>query len=76
MSPPVPELPVADVERAQRHYRDDFGFEIGWLTPDEDSRSRYPRGHAVIFLTEENATVRTTRFTGCSRRTSTLPTAS
>ena len=31
----VPELPVADVERAQRHYRDVFGFEIGWLYPDK-----------------------------------------
>ena len=30
---PVPELPVADVERAQRHYRDVLGFEIGWLYP-------------------------------------------
>ena len=30
---PVPELPVADVERAQRHYRDALGFEIGWLYP-------------------------------------------
>ena len=30
MGPPVPELPVADVERAQRHYRDVLGFEIGW----------------------------------------------
>jgi uncharacterized glyoxalase superfamily protein PhnB len=29
--PPVPELPVADVERAQQYYRDTFGFEIGWL---------------------------------------------
>ena len=28
---PVPELPVADVERAQQHYRDALGFEIGWL---------------------------------------------
>ncbi len=27
----VPELPVTDVERAQRHYRDALGFEIGWL---------------------------------------------
>ena len=32
--PPVPELPVADVERAQQHYRDALGFEIGWLYPD------------------------------------------
>ena len=30
---PVPELPVADVERAQQHYRDVFGLEIGWLYP-------------------------------------------
>jgi hypothetical protein len=28
---PVPELPVADVERAQQHYRDALGFEIRWL---------------------------------------------
>ena len=31
MGPPVPELPVADVERAQQHYRDALGFKIGWL---------------------------------------------
>ncbi len=30
---PTPELPVANVERAQRHYRDALGFEIGWLYP-------------------------------------------
>ncbi len=34
--PPVPELPVADVERAQQHYRDALGFEIGWLDPSHD----------------------------------------
>jgi predicted enzyme related to lactoylglutathione lyase len=33
---PVPELPVGDVERAQRHYRDALGFDIGWLEPDGD----------------------------------------
>jgi catechol 2,3-dioxygenase-like lactoylglutathione lyase family enzyme len=32
---PVPELPVADVERAQQHYRDTLGFEIAWLEPDK-----------------------------------------
>jgi uncharacterized glyoxalase superfamily protein PhnB len=32
---PVPELPVADVERAQAHYRDTFGFQIGWIEPDK-----------------------------------------
>jgi uncharacterized glyoxalase superfamily protein PhnB len=33
---PVPELPVADVERAQHYYRDALGFEIGWLYPGEE----------------------------------------
>lgn len=32
---PIPELPVADVERAQQHYRDVLGFEITWLLPDK-----------------------------------------
>jgi uncharacterized glyoxalase superfamily protein PhnB len=32
----VPELPVADVERAQQHYRDIFRFEIGWLYPGKE----------------------------------------
>jgi len=35
IGPPVPELPVVDVERAQQHYRDALGFEIGWLYPDK-----------------------------------------
>ena len=35
MGSPVPELPVVDVERAQEHYRDTLGFEIGWLYPDK-----------------------------------------
>jgi uncharacterized glyoxalase superfamily protein PhnB len=30
---PTPELPVEDVERAQQHYCDVLGFEIGWLYP-------------------------------------------
>ena len=32
-SHPTPELPVEDVERAQRHYRDTLGFEVRWLYP-------------------------------------------
>ena len=32
---PVPELPVADVERAQEHYRDALGFDVAWLSPDK-----------------------------------------
>ncbi|HZZ40474.1 MAG TPA: VOC family protein [Acidobacteriaceae bacterium] len=35
IGPPVPELPVADVERAQQHYRDALGFTIAWLEPDK-----------------------------------------
>lgn len=35
LSAPVPELPVADVERAQRYYRDTLGFQINWLEPDK-----------------------------------------
>src|SRR6266571_5022121 len=37
---PVPELPVADVERAQQHYRDALGFEIGAVS----------RGDVAIFF--------------------------
>jgi hypothetical protein len=33
---PVPDLPVADVERAQQHYRDVLGFEIGSLYPGKE----------------------------------------
>jgi uncharacterized glyoxalase superfamily protein PhnB len=36
MGRPVPELPVADVERAQQHYRDVLSFEIGWLSPGRE----------------------------------------
>ena len=47
--PPVPELPVTDVERAQRHYRDTLGFEIGWLEPDKDIGS-VGRDEIAIFF--------------------------
>ena len=46
---PVPELPVVDVERAQQHYRDALGFEIGWLYPDKGIGA-VSRGEAVIFF--------------------------
>ena len=45
----MPELPVADVERAQQHYRDALGFEIGWLYPDKGIGA-VSRGNSVIFL--------------------------
>jgi uncharacterized glyoxalase superfamily protein PhnB len=49
MGRPVPELPVADVERAQQHYHDAFGFDIGWLYPD-DGIGAVSRGNVAIFF--------------------------
>jgi predicted enzyme related to lactoylglutathione lyase len=40
LAPPVPELPVEDVERAQRHYRDALGFDIRWLEGEIGAVSR------------------------------------
>src|SRR5579864_2169512 len=47
--PPVPELPVVDVERAQQYYRDTLGFEIGWLYPNKGIGAVW-REKAVIFF--------------------------
>jgi uncharacterized glyoxalase superfamily protein PhnB len=49
IGPPVPELPVADVERAQQHYRNALGFEIGWLYPGKEIGA-VSRGKVVIFF--------------------------
>jgi uncharacterized glyoxalase superfamily protein PhnB len=46
---PVPELPVVDVERAQQHYREALGFEIGWLHPGKEIGA-VSRGNAAIFF--------------------------
>ena len=46
---PVPELPVVDVERAQQHYRDALGFEIGWLYPGKGIGA-VSRGNVAIFF--------------------------
>ena len=48
-APPVPELPVRDVERAQAHYRDTLGFKVGWLNPGKEIGS-VQRDRAVIFF--------------------------
>jgi uncharacterized glyoxalase superfamily protein PhnB len=45
----VPELPVTDVERAQQHYREALGFDIGWLEPGKDLGA-VSRGKVAIFL--------------------------
>ena len=52
--PPVPELPVADVERAQQHYRDVFGFEIAWLTPGKEIGAVI-NGKATFFFRRREA---------------------
>lgn len=49
IGPPVPELPVADVERAQQHYRDALGFTIGWLDEGKEIGA-VSRDKAVIFF--------------------------
>jgi uncharacterized glyoxalase superfamily protein PhnB len=49
IAPPVPELPVVDVERAQEHYRDALGFEIAWLYPDKEIGA-VSRGDVAIFF--------------------------
>jgi uncharacterized glyoxalase superfamily protein PhnB len=46
---PVPELPVADVEKAQQYYRNVLGFEIGWLEPTKDIGA-VSRGNVAIFF--------------------------
>jgi predicted enzyme related to lactoylglutathione lyase len=47
--PATPELPVIDVERAQQHYRDALGFEIGWLYPGKEIGA-VSRDKMVIFF--------------------------
>jgi uncharacterized glyoxalase superfamily protein PhnB len=46
---PTPELPVEDVERAQQHYRDALGFEIGWLYPGATIGAVSRDGSAIFF---------------------------
>jgi predicted enzyme related to lactoylglutathione lyase len=46
---PVPELPVADVERAQLHYRDALGFGIAWLDPSKEIGAVSRRNVAIFF---------------------------
>jgi uncharacterized glyoxalase superfamily protein PhnB len=46
---PTPELPVADVERAQQHYRDALGFRIGWFYPGGEIGAVSRDGVAIFF---------------------------
>ncbi len=49
MGQPVPELPVVDVERAQKYYRDVFGFEINWLEPGKEIGAVSCAGVVIFF---------------------------
>jgi uncharacterized glyoxalase superfamily protein PhnB len=46
---PTPELPVRDVERAQAHYRDKLGFQVGWLHGNGEIGA-VNRDQAAVFL--------------------------
>jgi uncharacterized glyoxalase superfamily protein PhnB len=50
----VPELPVADVVRAQQHYRDVLGFTVGWLEADGEMGA-VSRDDTVLFLRRKPA---------------------
>jgi len=47
--PPVPELPVLDVEKAQAYYRDVLGFEIAWTLEDKTMGAVGREGVAIFF---------------------------
>jgi len=47
--PPVPELPVLDVEKAQAHYRDVLGFEVAWILEDKSMGAAGRDGIAIFF---------------------------
>ncbi len=49
LGPPVPELPVIDVERAQQHYRDALGFAVNWILPDKQMGAVSRNDFAIFF---------------------------
>jgi len=67
---PVPELPVADVERAQQHYRETLGFEIGWLYPGKGIGSVTHVEMGPIFFFGRGSHRSSLPFTGCSQKIS------
>lgn len=49
MAAPVAELPVADVELAQAHYRDALGFEVGWLYAEKTTGAVFREEVSIFF---------------------------
>ena len=52
LAPPVPELPVLDVEKAQGYYCDVLGFEIAWTLEDKSMGAVGRDGIAIFFSKE------------------------
>ena len=53
---PVPQLPVADVEKAQQYYRDILGFDIAWIYPNKQIGA-VTRGEVAIFFAKTNSPI-------------------
>lgn len=49
LNQPIPELPVADVEKAQRYYRDVLGCKIEWIYPGKEIGA-VSNGKTAIFF--------------------------
>jgi len=49
LNQPIPELPVADVEKAQQFYRDVFGCKIEWIYPTKEIGA-VSNGDTAIFF--------------------------
>lgn len=54
--PPVPELPVLDVAKAQAYYRDVLGFEIAWTLEDKSMGAVARNGMAIFFAKKTDPT--------------------
>ncbi|MEL7465369.1 MAG: VOC family protein [Pseudomonadota bacterium] len=53
LASPTPELPVPDVEAAQRYYRDTLGFEIAWRN-EEGRIGAVALGECGLFFRESD----------------------
>jgi len=56
LGPPVPELPVLDVEKAQAYYRDVLGFEIAWTLEDKSMGAVGRDGITIFFAKRAHPT--------------------
>ena len=53
---PVPQLSVADVEKAQLYYKEVLGFEISWTYPDK-TMGAVNRDEIAIFFSKSNKSI-------------------